>query len=53
MWKGKLAGIVVFVGVVEAFRLENTRGNFEAREVDVNAVPIEQATSTFTVRPQV
>jgi hypothetical protein len=52
MWKEKLAGIVVFVGSCGSVRLENTRGNFEAREVDVNAVPIEQAASTFTVPPQ-
>jgi hypothetical protein len=33
----KLAGVVDFRVEFEAFRLENTRGNFEAREV--NAVP--------------
>jgi hypothetical protein len=33
----KLAGVVDFRVEFGAFRLENTRGNFEAREVD--AVP--------------
>jgi hypothetical protein len=31
-WKGKLAGLLILVESLKAFRLENTRGNFEARE---------------------
>ena len=32
----KLAGVVDFRVEFEAFRLQNTRGNFEAREVDAD-----------------